>query len=97
MAQELTPEEQAICNILLQMLPTVARLHNYKQQHLCNTVLNKILDEFQKGVRPHLEILEELVETMNAINRVNGFRATVNALLAQPGSPVESNCSSKED
>ena len=68
LAQEQTPEEQAICNILLQMLPTVARLHNDQQQHLCNTALEKTSDNFWKGVRPHLEILENFMETMNTID-----------------------------
>ena len=40
------------------------------------------------------------MERMNAIDstiRVNGCRATVNALSACPGNPAESNRSNKED
>ena len=40
------------------------------------------------------------METMNAIDStiwVNGCRATINALSARSGNPVESNRSNKED
>ena len=79
---------------------TVARLRDDQQRRLCNAAFDKISDEFRKGIKPHLEILEEFMERMNAIDstiRVNGCRATVNALSACPGNPAESNRSNKED
>ena len=90
--QQLTAEKQAICNILIQIRSTVGRMRDEQQRRLCNTALDKESDDFWKGLRPHSDVLQEFLTTMNAIDhtiRVNGSRATINALLARPETMVE--------
>ena len=72
--------------------PGSQKLESFKQATLqfngdC-AALDAVSDDFRKGVKPHPEILHKFLDTLNAIDstvRVNGNRASVNALSARPG------------
>ena len=64
------------------------RMRDQQQKRLCNSALNTVSDDFSKGVKHHPEVLHNFVDTLNALDstvRVNGNRASVNALSARPG------------
>ena len=67
-------------------------MRDQQQKRLCNSALDKVSDDFRKGVKPHPEVLHEFLDMLNAIDStvcVNGNRATGNALSARPGLTVE--------
>ena len=59
LAKEETAEEQALCSILIQMPAQVERMRDQQQKRLCNSALDKVSDDFKKGVKPHPEVLHE--------------------------------------